>query len=462
MSVRRKIVKWLNMLDSEFDSLLVNQFDEYVPFSKFLAQSLGFKSSSALISYVRHNWTQWQFNEIIDPYPSFVEGPGGKRIYPFADPQEAAMHFTKRLKTSLGDDSDDDIVHNYIESQSGTSMAQWATTYIKSVPSNDPSHHASKDLKKRRKYGKRKYARLSRPMRNSIKAIYRAEKKRDIPDYKWDKIDFTYKNWNENNAVYFYSEVANKTDINNFLTTSPGVDFLARIDTAGVISYVQIDDFDMATVAKAAPFQNMGIYIKNLEKIITVRNNSNLECTMYAYEWVARDNLKKSVQTLFEGKYTDQWQDLTSGATATDGLPDNAYNDVRVFPGQILQLKAHYRCRKKMFYDLPPGGEVTIKHWCPAFIYYPEYFVDNPEVVYMQGLSSTLQLRFQGTLGHDSTTNTLVGFSDGQVDICVRERRVVGTSFVNFDSTFTEADQSYDAIAVGQHVPVNHPGNQVL
>lgn len=324
-------------------------------------------------------------------------------------------------------------------------------------------HKAQRIPRKRSKYGRKK--RVSKGLANTIKAIAKSAAKDNVADYRRDLLTFGSISWNENNAYYFYSVVGDKNQVDTLLSD---VDINTRITTSGpsTLTWDRVEGVDLGLLAESASFESIGFKIKNIERIFKFKNNTSLEYDMVVYELTPKFDLEKSVQQLFEGSYDDKWEDLLSGATATDGLPDNKYNDPRVYLQHAPLVNQAFYCRRKEHYELPPGGEINIKHYTGEFTYYPEYFASgfNTNIQSIGGVTSTLVVRLQGKLGHDTTDDTLVGFTDGKVDYARRQMVRIGTGFLfeGQDIIENSTSTSFHAVAIGQAHTGDHHQNGAL
>lgn len=143
-----------------------------------------------------------------------------------------------------------------------------------------------------------------------------------------------------------------------------------------------------------------------VKKRVVLKNNYNYKVKLYVWDVFYRKQTTDEVNTVFDNALVES-DIMASGVTNTTfGVTPK---DGRGY------LKEMYKFHRYQLIELPPGGE-RILTYTSGIKYYSQEIADDVARQYLPGMHCWFVIQ-QGTLAHDSVTTTLVGYTEGKIDV---------------------------------------------
>lgn len=188
------------------------------------------------------------------------------------------------------------------------------------------------------------------------------------------------------------------------------------------------------------------IWIVQDRMVYTIRNNYLHSVNIHAY-WYS---------TKKDGSNAPR-EDMIPALDDIAGSDAGWETSVNVYPGHARHLKSYHKLHKSDYVRLDPGQEVKFVYTNGGYWLSGDY-IDQVSDEYQRRLrSGALLLRVEGSVIHDSTTDTLVAIGDTKLDyVCKRSVSYRFSAETNQVQRYETSD-NLDSVSSGRQVHRHNP-----
>lgn len=147
------------------------------------------------------------------------------------------------------------------------------------------------------------------------------------------------------------------------------------------------------------------IVVRNASIITKIRNNDQVDVQIWCYECVPKE----------EGN-DDPVTAITQGLDDLQGADSGGETSINFYPTHSAYFSNTYTIKSSKTWIMKPGDQVNFRVDTGRFIWTP---LDNDQSEAYFRYTRWCLVRVQGTIAHDSTTVTTVGYTSCQVDVVV-------------------------------------------
>lgn len=271
-------------------------------------------------------------------------------------------------------------------------------------------------VRKNKRQGKKK----SKSLKARVKAL---EIDKHTAVYHW-------RNYSLSQSAHLVNECAYKDVVAwDPATIENAIDSLPFLDRAVTPA---IQNINLKALAR-----NHQVLLRNLYAELTIRNNGlmPLNCVVYKFSCVNSTNNSPKAT-------------LTSGGTDI-GLTASPEINMLAYPSDFPIVKQHWKMEGSTTYQLNAGDTVKDYITMKRLKYDPEVYDQESSPTYMKGHTMMFLVRTSGVPCHGQATATNLAFSDGFIDLCVKQKidvhypsdanfKTIATA-INGETTLTDA-----------------------